>query len=121
MSQKYRPYFTLPELGVLISSLEKTGDSLPLLVYLRNFRDKISVGAVQSQITLAPSMASKLGLDDSPVGTNHQFARKLAYKKWIENPSRLSVYELESAQAYRYENDLMSPEEEKEYETKFMG
>lgn len=120
MAQKYRPYFTLPELNTLIESLEKTMESPALLVYLRGFRDKITVGSVAPQITLAPSISTKLGLDD-PAPTNHQFARKLAYQKWLDSPSKLSVYELEAAQAYRYENDLMTPEEEKAYETKLMG
>lgn len=58
-----------------------------------------------------------LGLDDNSSGpVSISELREIAYNKWLVNPHLLNDIETGMANEYRYENDLMSPEEENSYE-----
>jgi hypothetical protein len=114
---KYRPYLTLSELDTCISSLRGTGANPALIQYLSTFRDKISVGRIAPQVTLKPSLQDKLGFSQKELTTNLVSQREQAYNKWLLSPLSCSIQELARSRMYRYENDLMSPEEESEYES----
>lgn len=125
-SQKFRPYFTASELSLLISSLKSTTPFTPahasLARYLEEFSLKISRGILAPQLTLAPSIEEKLeiGVFENPKRRIGDM-RKAAYKKFTAASSNCTAEEIEMAHLFRYENDLMSPEEMVEYERQAFG
>lgn len=129
MAQKFRPYFTAPELELVISSLATTSPSSPLIKYLKGYQLKIDNGLLAPQITTSPSVFEKLGLDDPqiPQLSSHAVSKDLAtlklfsYNKWRDSPSKCTIQELERATLYRYENDLLTPEEEASFEASMKG
>jgi hypothetical protein len=120
INQKYRPYFTSLELTEIISALKSqpTPSRVALIRYLEGFALKISHGIISSAHTLEPSIAEKLELDQSHIDAVNSLQSKRfnAYKKWRDSPEKCSPPEIELVQVYRYENDLMDPKEESEFE-----
>lgn len=123
MSTKYRPYFTLEELEETIRCVSISSQNLHLLHYLRSFRDKISLGKISPNLSLAPARPSlidslELGEPTSTPNKNSakpETLRQAAYIKWSINPETCTITELALVQTYRFENDLMSPDEEAEF------
>jgi hypothetical protein len=119
-NQKYRPYFTSIELSELISALKETPkpSRIALIRYLEGFALKISHGIISSAHTLEPSMSEKLELDQTRQEIIDSIGSKRfnAYRKWRDFPNKCTPGEIEMSQMYKYENDLMTPEEELELE-----
>ena len=92
MSKKYRPYFTLPELRHLVSVLVQHEPTSSMCRYLQRYLLDVESGFRQANHVGLPSVEQSLGFTAEP-RTRH-----------------------ESEQQYRYDNDLMSPTEEYEYE-----
>ena len=110
---KYRPYFTASELGEVIRCVKLSSQNLPLLRYLESYALKISHGVITESITLQPTLADSLELD-SP-DSSLESKRAKAYTKWLSSPEACTPIEIELTHLYRFENDLMSPEEETIY------
>ena len=110
---KYRPYFTASELGEVIRCVKLSSQNLPLLRYLESYALKISHGVITESITLQPTLADSLELD-SP-DSSLESKRAKAYTKWHSSPEACTPIEIELTHLYRFENDLMSPEEETIY------
>jgi hypothetical protein len=119
-NQKFRPYFTASELTEVLRCVSKESQNLQLISYLRIFQAKITNEAVSVQYTTKPSIEDSLELGEpkEPI-LDFKTQRELAYSKWARNPSSCSMQELARAQMYRYENDLMTAEEEIEYQRKY--
>ena len=118
---KYRPYLTPAELEIIILALKTTASNPHLIHYLEGYKGKIDLGINSPSLTLTPraTLMDKLGLgleskDDSPP-ENLSDKRAFAYNKWNQNPASCTPFEIELAHLYRFENDLMSPEEETIY------
>ena len=92
MTKKYRPYLSLPELRHLVSVLTQVEPTSGLCRYLTRYLLDVESGYRSPNHIGAPSLEQKLGFQGE-AKTKH-----------------------ESEQQYRYENDLMSPQEEYEYE-----
>ena len=92
MTKKYRPYFTLPELRHLVAVLVSTEPTSGLCRYLQRYLLDVESGYRTANHIGSGTLESKLGFSEEPK-TKH-----------------------ESEQQYRYDNDLMSPQEEYEYE-----
>lgn len=92
MSKKYRPYFTLPELRHLVSVLTQVEPTSSMCRYLSKYLYDVENGYRAPNHSGAPTLESKLGFSEEP------------------------RTKFESEQQYRYDNDLMSPQEEYEYE-----
>ncbi len=92
MSKKYRPYFTLPELRHLVSVLVQHEPTSSMCRYLQRYLLDVESGFRSPNHIGAPSLEASLGFEKES-RTRH-----------------------ESEQQYRYDNDLMSPTEEYEYE-----
>lgn len=120
MATKYRPYLTPQELDIIISSLKTTSSNVSLIRYLEDFAHKISRDSIKPNLTLKPSLEDKLELNAPRARTMDSLIalKSLAYQKWLTNPTKCTSSELARVHMYRYENDLMSPEEETEYESK---
>lgn len=92
MSKKYRPYFTLPELRHLVSVLVQHEPTSSMCRYLQRYLLDVESGFRQANHVGLPSVEQSLGFEKE-AKTKH-----------------------ESEQQYRYDNDLMSSQEEYEYE-----
>jgi len=116
--QKFRPYFTSSELLEIISALKSapTPRRMTLVRYLESFLLKINHGIISPSHITAPSLESRLGMDDSPVPISPALTGEAAYQKWLSNPVKATPHEISAALEWRYLNDMMSPEEESEYE-----
>ena len=113
---KYRPYFTASELGEVIRCVKLSSQNISLLRYLESYALKISHGVIAESITLQPTLVDSLELDSpSPSDSSLESKRAKAYAKWLSSPESCTPLEIELAHLYRFENDLMSPEEESIY------
>jgi len=86
---------------------------------LKLFLVKNDLGAVKPQYTPSPrvTVSDKLGFDDSSAMSKEE-QRAAAYELWMTNPHLCTPEEVKQAEIYRYENDLMSPDEEVAFEEK---
>lgn len=124
--QKYRPYFTLRELETLLAATKTVGSSPHLIRYLEGYISKITLEETSPALTLTPkqTLADKLGFGPSPAeslssqGASLSDLKHLSYAKWKISPLKCSAQEIARAQMYRYEHDMMTPDEESEYEKK---
>lgn len=115
--KNYRPCFTVEELTEVTRCISVSSTNTKLIGYLRQFLSKIENEQVSAQYTTKPTLVEKLDLEPSAkIDLVEQ--RKQAYNKWLVNPTKCSIQEHARAQMYRYENDLMSAEEESSYEQK---
>ena len=121
LTKKYRPYFTLPELEFLASAVRKSSLSegelppIDLLRYLERYISDIKAGFRQENHTLKPSLEQRLELEDA--GHAPKTSPSVLYSAWQANAT-LTIPELEIVAEYRYLNDLMTPKEEADYESK---
>ena len=113
MNKKYRPYFTLDELKELLNglhSLQTRPSGWHTISYLERYIQQIEsehiAPAIETQ-SQSKRKAPDLGLTE---------LKLLAYKRWLLTPANCNSQEIARAQMYRYENDLMLPEEEQLYE-----
>lgn len=115
-AQKYRPYFTAPELLEIIASLKEnpTPNRLAISRYLESFNLKINHGVISAAHTLEPSIEQKLGFAAPTLG---EMTDEKLFNIWKNNPTLLNALEIARVLDYRYRSDLMTPEEEKAYES----
>lgn len=118
--QKFRPYFTYSEMLETIAALrgKNSPASLGIANYLETFIFKLRNNLVAPAITNKQSVADALELGDDTGAPRNMDFKRAAFDKYMDDPRKCSNLELENAQLYRYENDLMTVEEEIEYEQK---
>jgi len=118
-AQKYRPYFTAPELSEIIASLKEkpTPNRLAISRYLESFNLKITHGVISPSHTLEPSIEQKLGF----ASTVRELSDEELYQNWKASPTLLNPSEIARVLDYRYRSNLMTPEEEKAYESAQTG
>jgi hypothetical protein len=121
---KYRPVLTSTQIAHVITLCKKdlSGESLSVISTLAPFMAKIE----NKGINPAYKVENKNSLNDfesleyqDDGRINYEAMRFKVYKKWIDNPESCNGEELAKVQDYRAGNGLMSPEEQKDYETKF--
>ena len=120
--QKFRPYLTLQQIKYFIELADSDNRSetealrLKSLRELRLFVAKNDLGLVRPALIIADkkTMAEQLGL---ATATDPAATREQAYQLWTMNPQLCTDHQIQLAQLYRYENDLMSPDEEQRYES----
>jgi hypothetical protein len=127
---KLRPYLTIDQIQHLILLLEHDATTTvsnayknKLLASLKLPLAKLSLGISKGAYVTSPreTIASKLdlGLDDSD---NQQILtpvqqREAAYLTWQSNPLLCTSEQIAMAQLYRYENNMMTAQEEAQYES----
>jgi len=119
MTKSYRPYFTLPELQEIITCLKShpTPARLSLVRRLGFFISKIENEAVSQQYIYnpRPTLAQILELEEStPV--NVEIIGEAAYQKHLSSPNSCTPKEIAASMEYMYTHNLMSPQQEIEYE-----
>lgn len=120
MAQKFRPYLTAAQLHYFLSLCENDQRESTFHIRaatikeLKLFLTKYELGAVNPAYTATGriSIGERLGLDM----TDPKQRREAAYATWSANPNLCSSEEVKLAALYRYENNLMSPDEERIYE-----
>jgi len=126
---KYRPYFSSLELSEIIECLKTHPIQSPLRIaimrYLEGFAIKINNGildkALEIKGTKTQQLVRALDLDNTEatnLGRRKQDKYDL-YIRWMNNEI-LTIPQIELVMEYRYENDLMNPEEESAYESKLL-
>jgi hypothetical protein len=119
-NQKFRPAFSKQEIQYLIDLCNKdkrdgmTEMAFTIAARLRIFALKADLHIIAPAFTSTErqSLEDKLGMEsDSPTEK-----RLAAFKKWKENPAACTKKELNLSMTYRYENSLLNPDEEKNYE-----
>lgn len=119
---KFRPYFTSAELSEVISALKSnpTPTRMPLIRYLEGFAIEIERGIRDANYKPTPTkrqaFIESLELEDSSSKLDKLYPYEI-YNRWLANPNLSSPAELAIIQQYRYECDLMSIDEEAEYES----
>jgi hypothetical protein len=113
--QKFRPYFTAPELLEVIKALKESPSyhtNKALVRYLETYAVKIDRGIIEPALVKAPSMEARLsGVNASAGATGEEL-----YTKWETSPNSCTPAELEKVHLFRYSADLMTPEEATEFE-----
>jgi hypothetical protein len=136
MSAKFRPSLDENEIRLLLDLCKSNGSQLSLAIArkLIVFLTKLDNGIITSAYSLKPvskqSLSSDLGFTEvmenlSEVLQTEQAERngrlKAAFTKWIGNPASCSLREISDARQWRYENDLMNPQEQAEFEKEVFG
>ena len=124
--KKYRPYFTLPELETISAHL-RLGSNPPhnLIRYVDKFISDAREGYRKESHTLnpRPTLEESLGfklpsldLESSP--SSHEIPIETLMEQYkVSGFSGMSSAQILRVQQYRYENDMMSPDEEPIWET----
>ena len=121
---KFRPSLTAGQIEHIMHILSTAGENSPLnqscLKSLRMFSLKAQHGIVSpSHLSLGrESLESSLGFSTSHTQVT---TVELLYKVWQSHPSTLTPSQLQQVQSYRYQNNLMSPEEEQDYDMKLLN
>lgn len=122
-NEKFRPYLTAKELTLILGALKSQSvPAIKLIRYLETFAIKIERGVISSALTLEPTMEEKLGLTSGD-GPQAGLDPHILYTAWLANPAgraSLSPKQIQIIREHRYLNDLMTPEEESEYELSLM-
>jgi len=117
---KYRPSLAANEIHYIISLCEadKTQPAMAheLLAKLKLFVAKMKLGIVNP--AFSSSSQVHITLEDQLGFVDPAAKRKAAYEKWKVDPYLCNKQEFAMAETYRYENDLMTPEEEEDYEAR---
>jgi len=110
---KYRITLTEAQLTYLLSRIEQ--ETQPTLhKYFRVFMAKMHLGAVSAAFTSIGRKSVEERLEEATLSGPER--RLLAYTKYQDNPRACSTEEVKFAKTYMYENDLMTPAEEEEFE-----
>lgn len=127
-NKSYRLYLELEAIAYIQKLLDS---ATPLAPELANYQAKLATkmkltyfkataGVTQPAHTKTPkvTLAEKLELYEqgSPEAPGFDEQRAKLYVMWLESPDSITQEQLKQVQAYRYTENLMTPEEEEEYE-----
>lgn len=121
MSKKYRPYFTLPELRILQGSLSSSQNlgHVSLINYLSKYISDIEAGHRKENMSLKPDLLTSLQESDKHVMTESDVGKafSLLQRYKVGYFSGMTPAEISQVNQLRYENGLMTKEQEEEYES----
>ena len=121
---KYRPSLTPQQISYIISicDAESRPEIAPMAAelskQLKVFAFKMQLGLVSAAFNAAPkqSIEEKLDLEAATPAQR----RELAYRKWQGSPQLCTAAEIKMAHTYRYENNMLTTEEEEKYESSIL-
>lgn len=114
--QKFRPYFSASELTEVITALKESPSPkrLGIIRYLETYAIKIERGVISPAHTNDPSIEQKLGFE--PATDIAPLEEETLYTWMCDPTKKLSPKQLKIAMDYAYRNNLLSSEQEVEYE-----
>lgn len=123
---KYRPVLTGSQILHLLSLCKKelSDESLSCISILAPFEFKLRNGSISPAYSASPrlALADSLGFSEPSVAlSKDHISPAWLYEEWRTNPGGLNLDQLRVVKQYRYENDLMTPDEEQSYETSLIG
>lgn len=118
----FRPSLTASEISLLVAivkdsaAVQNSPEKQGLLIKLLQFDFKLQTGAIAPAFTSTrQSLEESLGLGEGNAVSQLE-SRKIAYEKYQKFPELCTPDEISSAKTYAYENDLMTLQEEAEFE-----
>ncbi len=118
--EKYRPCLTGDQISHILALCKKdlSQQSLLVISVLAPFQAKIDFSGVAPAYSANArrSLEDSLGMNNTGDSSTPIERRKIAYEKWCQNPDSCSMDELERANTYRRDNNLMTPEEEAQFD-----
>jgi hypothetical protein len=127
---KYRPVLSASQILHIIKLLKRDGTSLSLetLRNLSRFEWQIQNDAVSpAYISIpTPSMIEDLGFDEpAAIGNAHISSSEInieaLYHIWMVEPESLTALDISKVRQWRYENNKMTVDEEKLFESEVLG
>lgn len=118
---KYRPSLSLSEIDILVTRLEGSGYT-NLCNKLKLCKMKAEFGIIKPSYVASeiapPTDAEKLGFEDiSPPAPED---REKLFNAWRLAPKTITAKQLELVDLYRWENNMMTEEEEAAYSDRAM-
>lgn len=121
MIKYYRPYLTHTQIRTLLRLCEfhatGTKEEQELYTKFLTLENSIYMGKLKHSLELREP------LENTSPKTNQlspKEQRKLAYDNWLHDESSVTVEQSKLVRLYRYESDLMTREEEAEYENEML-
>ena len=116
-SSRFRPSLSLPEIKHLLDLCKRDAsqESLAVAPRLSLYIAKIENQIISPAHTLAPpeSLGVRLGIEEAEIIIKDDCSN--AYAKWSANPASCSIAEIELSNQFRFENGLMSADEQMKY------
>ena len=141
MAKKFRPVLSAAQIHTILKICKEripmSEEVMAVIAVLSPFYAKVQNEGVKAAYEIEEgkgrfeSIEKKLGFDVgigmnvgmgiemnplNPTEKNWDLIRKLAYDKYISNPTDCTILEIEYSNQYMYDNGLMSESEEREYE-----
>ena len=120
MSKKYRPYFTLTELKIIQGSLSASQNLgyVGIINYLSKYITDIESGYRRENIVLKPDLLESLTEPDKIILSQDQTIRAMDLLQRYKDSyfAGMTPAEISQVNQLRYENGLMTKEQEEEYE-----
>jgi hypothetical protein len=125
---RFRPVLTGAMITHLITLCKADGSSASLAclsqlaLYEYKIQNALSTPAYQEKPR--EKLINSLGFEDSSESTESErihISVEALYNLWLASPKDLTVSQLIEVQRYRYENNKMTVDEEKKYETEIIG
>ena len=121
MSKKYRPYFTLTELKIIQGALSSSQNLgyVGIINYLSKYITDIESGYRKENMSLKPDLLESLTESSSPSPKlPHELDQAISLLQRYKDSyfSGMTPAEISQVNQLRYENGLMTKEQEEEYE-----
>lgn len=123
---KYRPVLSADQIKhiLILAKRDGTKASLELISSLARIEWQINQGAMSPAYVMAekPTLVESLGFDEKVIHHIESVVNdETLYGIWLKEPEALLVSQLERVRKYRYENNKMTMDEEKAFETEVLG
>ena len=135
MAKKFRPVLSASQIHTILrickERIPMNEEVMEVIAVLSPFYAKVQNEGIKAAYEIGEgrgrfeSIEKKLGMGfDTDIGINPlnpteknwDLIRKLAYDKYVSNPTDCTILEIEYSNQYMYDNGLMSEAEEREYE-----
>ena len=135
MAKKFRPVLSPSQIHTILRICKErvpmSEEVMEVIAVLSPFYAKVQNEGIKAAYEIGEgrgrfeSIEKKLGMSVgvginplNPTEKNWDLIRKLAYDKYVSNPTDCTILEIEYSNQYMYDNGLMSESEEREYEKK---
>jgi len=120
-AKKYRPYFTLTELKIIQGALSSSQNLgyVGIINYLSKYITDIESGYRRENIVLKPDLLESLTEPDKIILSQDQTIRAMDLLQRYKDSyfAGMTPAEISQVNQLRYENGLMTKEQEEEYES----